>query len=86
MNKRNLFQNTAVLPVSPVACLVDCKVRDGHVISLPGALVVRQVSPLDQVVINPLLVHAVSRIRSAEGQQKRRTSKLQSDGEKITCG
>lgn len=43
--------------MSPVVALVNCKVRDVQVISLPGTLVIRQVSPFDQVVIRPLLIH-----------------------------
>lgn len=46
-----------VLPVSPVVCLINCKVWDVQVISLPGTLVVSQVSPFDQVVVGPLLIH-----------------------------
>lgn len=41
----------------PISGFVNFKVRDIHVISLPGALVISQVSPLDQVVINPLFIH-----------------------------
>lgn len=48
----------AVLPVSPVVGFVELKVRDVHVVSLPGTLVIGQVFPLDQVVVQSLLVHA----------------------------
>lgn len=41
----------------PVVGSVNSKVRDVHVVPLPGALVIGQVSPLDQVVVRPLLVH-----------------------------
>lgn len=45
------------LPVSPVFSLIHCKVWNVHVISLPGALVIGQVPPFDQVVVVPLLIH-----------------------------
>lgn len=44
-------------PVFPVVLLVNCKVGDIHVVSLPGTLVIRQVFPFDQVVVDPLLIH-----------------------------
>lgn len=44
-------------PVSPVFSLVHCKVWNVHVVSLPGALVIGQVPPFDQVVVVPLFVH-----------------------------
>ena len=47
-----------LLPVLPVVLFINCKVGDIHVISLPGTLVICQVFPFDQVVIDPLLVHA----------------------------
>lgn len=47
----------AVPPVSPVVGFVELKVRDVHVVPLPGTLVIGQVFPLDQVVVRPLLVH-----------------------------
>lgn len=46
----------AVPPVSPIVSLVNHKVGDLQVISLPGALVIGQVSPFDQIVINPFLI------------------------------
>lgn len=48
-------------PVSPVFSLINCKVWNVHVVSLPGALVVGQIPPFDQVVVVPLLVHAESK-------------------------
>lgn len=47
-----------ILPVVPVLHLVDVKLRHVHVLGLPGRLVVRQLSPLDQVVDVVLPVHA----------------------------
>lgn len=44
-------------PVFPVVLLINCKVGDIHVVSLPGTLVICQVFPLDQVVVDPLLIH-----------------------------
>lgn len=40
----------AVLPVVPVLCLIDVKLRYIHVFSLPGGLIIRQITPLDQIV------------------------------------
>lgn len=45
------------LPVLPVVLLINGKVGDVHVIPLPGTLVIGQVLPFDQVVIDPLLIH-----------------------------
>lgn len=44
-------------PMSPVFSLINCKVWNVHIVSLPGALVIGQVPPFDQVVVVPLLVH-----------------------------
>lgn len=51
------YKQSALLPVSPIVGLVNDKVRNLHVVSLPGALVIGKVSPLDQVVVHPLLIH-----------------------------
>lgn len=51
------FNFKTLLPVLPVVLLINYKVGDVHVVPLPGTLVVRQVFPFDQVVIDPLLVH-----------------------------
>ncbi len=46
-------------PVSPVRRFVCTKLRDVQLISLPGALVIGQISPFNQVVVVALLIHAV---------------------------
>lgn len=57
---------TVVLPVSPVVGLVNCKVRDLQVVSLPGTLVIGQVSPFDQVVVHSFLVHTEGKNQTAQ--------------------
>lgn len=42
----------------PVAVLMEVVVWDGHLVLLPRGLVIRQVTPLHQVVVVPLLVYA----------------------------
>lgn len=46
-----------VVPVVPVLQLVSVIIRDLHVLQLPGGLVIRQVSPLDEVVTVIFLIH-----------------------------
>lgn len=46
-------------PVSPVRRFVCTKLRDVQLISLPGALVIGQISPFNQVVVVALLIHTV---------------------------
>ncbi len=48
---------SVILPVVPVLHLVGVKLRYVHVLGLPGRLVIRQLSPLDQVVDVVLPVH-----------------------------
>lgn len=48
-------------PVPPVFSLINGKVWNVHVVSLPGALVIGQIPPFHQVVVVPLLVHAESK-------------------------
>lgn len=47
--------------MSPVVGLVDDKVGDVHVVLFPGALVIGQVSPLDQVMVHPPFIHTGTR-------------------------
>ena len=72
------LSRVCISPVVPVLHLEGVKLRNVHVLGLPGRLVVRQLSPLDQVVDVVLSVHtekhsiiySLINLRYSKSQQK----------------
>lgn len=65
-------------PVIPVGLFVGVELRNVHVLTLPGRLVVRKISPLHQVMNIVLLINTDTKTDedNRQGQQTRTTDEI----------
>lgn len=61
------------LPVVPVGLFKILIIGDVEVVDLPGALVVRQISPFDQVVNVSVFIETARQIQMLHTERNRRT-------------
>lgn len=57
LSMRNVTSRYFLLPVIPVGLFVKVIVLDIHILAFPRCLVIGQVSPFNQIVDIPLLIH-----------------------------